>query len=325
MGVRRAITVLLVFVGVVAVPAAAHADAAGPTDYRTTITAIAPAAPGVQVTVEGGDSFLMLRVARGVSVEVPGYQDEPFLRFLADGTVLENHRSATHLLSGSRYDTALPDDFDPDAPPDWRTVATDGRFAWHDHRIHWMTTVRPPGRAPGDVILRSEVRIRVDGTAVVLYTESRWLPAPSAAPAWIGAVLGLGASLAAFLRRRLRPIAVLIAGALATLVGAWQYTSLPAATGPRPIWFILPALATALAVVATIVRSRLTADALLAAAGVDLVLWGWLRRDGFTRALLATDAPGWLDRGVSAAALAAGMVAASAGLVGLARVMRSGS
>ena len=47
-----------------------------------------------------------------------------------------------------------------------------------------------------------------------------------------------------------------------------------------------------------------------AAAGVELALWAWLRRDGLWRALLPTDAPWPLDRFVTVAVAVVGMVAA---------------
>ena len=51
-------------------PAAADPD--GPTDYETIVVAVEPAAEGVTATVIGGDSFVMLTVTPGVSVDVIG-------------------------------------------------------------------------------------------------------------------------------------------------------------------------------------------------------------------------------------------------------------
>ena len=51
--------------------------------------------------------------------------------------------------------------------PDWEQVATDGTFAWHDHRTHWMSSTPPdtdaPEKAEGPVSrpgLRPRVAIR---------------------------------------------------------------------------------------------------------------------------------------------------------------------
>ena len=37
--------------------------------------------------------------------------------------------------------------------------------------------------------------------------------------------------------------------------------------------------------------------------GVELAIWGWVKRDGLSAALIPTDAPGWLDRFAVAAAV----------------------
>ena len=41
--------------------------------------------------------------------------------------------------------------------------------------------------------------------------------------------------------------------------------------------------------------------------GVELLLWGWMRRDGLTAAIIPTDAPGWLDRFAVAFAIVGGL------------------
>ena len=41
--------------------------------------------------------------------------------------------------------------------------------------------------------------------------------------------------------------------------------------------------------------------ALVLLAALELAVWVWVRRDGAFRALIPTDAPYWLDRGVMAA------------------------
>ena len=161
-----------------------------------------PATPQVHASIIGGDSFLELRVDRGTAVEVLGYRSEPFIRFLADGTVQENRTSASYFVSKARQGAALPADFVDDAPPAWHTVATDGRYAWHDHRVHWMTDSRPPGRHPGDVVLREQVPLLVDDVAVSIIVESVWMPAASRTPVWLGAIVGLAAGLLAGLGGR---------------------------------------------------------------------------------------------------------------------------
>ena len=307
----------------------AAADAAGPTDYETRIVAIEPAAPQLDARIVGGDSFLLLHVDAGTEVEVLGYRSEPYIRFLADGTVEENRSSASWFVSRSRLGSELPADFDDSAEPDWHVVATGGEYAWHDHRTHWMADGRPPGKRPGDVILRQDIELVVDGAPVTITVESVWMQAPSAVPAWLGGAAGLLAGLLAGFGGRIRWRAAPALGLalVATVVGAWQYRSLPAETGPLAVWFVLPAVAAAsLAAVCVLQwrrRAMLTAQALLLLAGVNLVLWGWMRRDGVSKAILPTNAPGWLDRWATAAAVTAGVLLAAAGLIALVRTVVS--
>ena len=294
--------------------AAALADAAGPTDYRSTITAIDPPTPALHPSIIGGDSFLLLRVDHGVSVDVVGYQGEPYLQFLADGTVQENRASISYWSSTSRLGEAAPDDLPLDAPPKWVTVAHGGSYAWHDHRIHWMSNTKPLGKHPGDVVLQAEVPLVVDGVDVRLTVQSTWLPPPSSVPAWSGAVLGALVAAAVLRRPRLpSAMAALDVAVLATVVGLWQFFSLPSETGPSVLWFALPAVATAAGVALAMSVHRGSAVGVPSAQlliGVDLAWWGWSRRSGLSRALLPTNAPAWLDRLTTSAALAMGALLA---------------
>jgi hypothetical protein len=84
----------------------------------------------------------------------------------------ENVRSAATYLNADRYaDVDLPEIVDATAEPEWRRVADEPRVEWHDHRIHWMSTVPPPvvQEDPGSAhrILDWEVPLEVDGSLVV--------------------------------------------------------------------------------------------------------------------------------------------------------------
>jgi len=319
---------LMMTLVVLAVPGQVHADAAEPGDYASRVVSVEPNTPSVHVSVEGGDSFLLLRVDRGTTVTVPGYADEPFLRFEADGAVWENRASYTSRVSRSRYTNEAPSDADEASPPDWQQVADDGSYAWHDHRIHWMAPNDPPGKLPGDIILRAEITIQVGGAVVIVLVESRWMPAPSPTAMWLGIALGIGVGGALYgLRRgRFAAFALIDLSLLALVVGWWQYSSLPAETGPRPIWWVLPAVAmaatTAAAAIAlvpsrsaTVARPLAPALALLGA--LNLALWGWSRRGTLSHSVLPTDAPWWLDRLVTAAALTGGAACAVVALIAL--------
>ncbi|MGB6058853.1 MAG: hypothetical protein WBF71_11350 [Microthrixaceae bacterium] len=122
----------------------ASADGVGPTNYQSVIDSVSPHPSGVQVQVVGEDSFLQVTAKRGTTVEIPGYDGEPYLRILRDGTVERNRNSAATFLNNSRSGRVdIPAGVNTKAEPDWEQLATDGKIAWHDHRIHYMSSGTP--------------------------------------------------------------------------------------------------------------------------------------------------------------------------------------
>ena len=292
----------------------ALADPAGPTDYLSEVSSVDPPTSTIDVSVLGGDSFLQLRVEPGTEVIVIGYRGEDYLWFRADGSIWENQNSPSKYVNDDRYGGGvIPPNADPDADPDWVEVADGGRWSWHDHRAHWMQEVRPFGQSEGDQILEAVVPLRVDGVEVDVTVISTWMPAPSPIPAWLGAAVGaLLAVAAAALRRRDLPAvtAAVPLAVMALVVGMWQFVSLPAETGPRLLWWALPAIAVVCAMggmVAEVRGQRFTADAALVLIGFELAVWGFVKRDGLTAAIVPTDAPGWLDRFATASAFVGGI------------------
>lgn len=309
---------LAIFVGAAG---QAGADAAGPTDFLTTITSIEPETGVATLSIIGGDSFLSLAVEPGHTAEVRGYSGEPYLRFASDGTVMENRRSKTYHLNSSRYADAPHDHIDEGAEPEWFEVAADGEYAWHDHRIHWMGNENPPDKGPGDVILTSDIPITVDDQAVTVSVRSVWQPAPSPWPAIVGAVVGV--ALVIFLRRTrgwLASIPVGIAALAATIIGAVEFAANPPAAQPSPMPWVLPGMSLVFVVAAPWLgrRSRRSpdlpamasahtgsppvvpfsgADALLIIAGAALISWAWMGHQALVRAVLVHPIPGWVVRG----------------------------
>ncbi len=313
--------------GVLAGPAAA--DPAGPTDYRTDVIEIEPAAAGIEVRIIGGDSFVRLRAEPGVEVLVMGYRGEPYLRFAADGTVWQNERSPSRWLNDDRFGEAeIPPEAEPDAEPEWLAVASDGSYAWHDHRTHWMNPARPIGAEPGDTILEAVVPLVVDGRPTSISVRSTLLPGPSIVATAIGAVAALAAAAVAVStarrRRRLLPVVVVVWSGGALGLGWWAYRSVPAETGPSRLLWLLPLVAVAAACFTAVVdrsdrsttaRNALLPQATLALSGLELAIWGWFRRDALVRALIPSDAPASVDRAVIIGALIVGLAAvAGAGL-----------
>ena len=290
----------------------AAADPPGPTDYQTQVVSVEPPAD-IEMGVVGGDSFLELTVVAPVEVVVLGYEGEPYLRFDADGNVYENLRSPTRYLNEDRYGAReIPSDASVDAQPEWERVDGDAHYAWHDHRAHWMNPSRPVGREPGDQILEAVVPIEVDGQPVAVTVQSTWLPAPSVWPAVLGGLVGAGLVAAGLLLAGARfvgvPLALTAAAALA--MGWLAYSSVPAEAGASLLLWALPATALVIAVGGAVALARgpsFTAAALLAAGGLELVLWAWSRWDALVRAIVPTDAPAGLDRAVVAAALVVGL------------------
>jgi hypothetical protein len=317
-GLHRLSIALVAVLGVLAVPGVAHADPAGPTDYRTTITTIEPATDAIDVAVVGGDAFLLITVEPGHEVVVLGYEEEPYLRILPDGVVEHNRRSAATYVNEERYGrTDVPDVVDNDAEPAWERVGDGGTWAWHDHRAHWMGTERPIGLDPGESLPPQVVPILVDGAPVEVEVSVTLVEAPSRAPVVFGAVIGLGlALLGILLGPATTGLVMLLLGAGALVVGAGQYLSLPAETGRLLTWWLLPAMAVvAIGIaIATYGRSRLALLGLTAVAAAQVLVWAFQRRTGLFRAILPTDLPAGVDRFVTAAVLAGSLTVLAATL-----------
>lgn len=298
---------------------AAGADPPGPTDFQSEVVSIEPPVAGIEVEIIGGDSFVLLRVVGDPGVvDVVGYRGEPYLRFFPDGTVEENQRSPSKYLNEERYGTEVPAAAEGDGEPDWRVVAQDGAYAWHDHRTHWMNPQPPPGLGPGDQVVEGVVPLLVDGAEVDITVVSLWAEPPSQVPVVIGFLLGAALAAATWWRRRV--VAVLLLLSLsATGAGAIAYLSVPSETEPSWSLWVLPVTATLLtAVVATLgdgpsflARHR---QILLLVAALELVAWGAVHWSWLWPAILPTSLPYWLDRLIAAAVLV-GALGVGSGIV----------
>lgn len=302
-------------------PAPAGADAAQPTDFRSEITDVRPTLPtGVEVRVVGNGAFLEVRVSRGARLVVPDYDPEaaPYLRFGPDGVVERNRRAAATAANDTRYGRTDAEAYDAEAEPVWEVVAHDGTYAWHDHRIHWMSPT-PPRAVDDDGLVDLggpdgtwSVPLVVDGTPTTVVGQLRLSPSPSPVP-WLAGALVLTALLVALARLastgRARWVPPLVAGgtALGALVAsAATWLAAPIGSGPSPMPLLLAAIATIGAAVLLVARWRrwagveLTATAAVAA---TLLTWGWARWSVLTRAHLPTELSPALDRLATAAAL----------------------
>jgi hypothetical protein len=315
-------TIALAVVGLSAAPAGA--DPPRPTDYRSSVRTIEPAVEGVRVEVVGGDSFLQATVDEGHEVVVLGYENEPYLRFGKDGTVEENQRSPATFLNRDRQGgSAVPPSADAEADPQWRKVADDGTWAWHDHRIHWMGAEEPAVDAKGRVTQYGpdgwSVALEVDGVPTVvrgdLVLTDGVSPLPTAGV--LVGVLVLGLLLGR--RRPLLAAGVLIATAavVALFLGWSEWSAAPPGGGVSPVTVVLPAIALVGAVAGLALRSGAGRAIGILTAAAALGAWAFSRIGVVTHTVLPTPLEPWVDRlglgAVVGAAVAASILAVRSG------------
>jgi hypothetical protein len=190
-------------------------------DYRSNITAITPAAPGLSVEVLEFADRLLLRNHTGKTVTIYGYEGEPYARVLANGTTEQNVRApATYLNTNFYADVTVPSFASSSAPPKWEVIDRTGELEWHDHRIHWMSPVPPASvknKKTRALIFDWKVPIAVGTTKGAIDGQLFWTPESSSAPLAViilGAVIVLaGIAFALFVRRRRARTSVAAAGA----------------------------------------------------------------------------------------------------------------
>lgn len=313
-------TLTLALLLLLATSSAALADPAGPTNYDSRVTAIEPAIDGVEVVVLGGDAYVQLTLPEGVSATVPGYEDgEAYLRFLPDGTIERNEASPTRYLNDARYgaaDVAVPPEASAEAPPRWEAVATGGSYAWHDHRVHWMSPEAPPQVDPAaderQRVLTWTLALTIDDQPVEVTGELDLLPAPSPLPPLAVLVLVLAGGVALALRAPAAVPALPLVGALAAgTVGIASSLGLPPGADDDPALYALPAVALLLLGVAAAIRSRpgIAPRVVAALAGLPLVVWGVLLSRSFTSAIVPTALPDTVARLLVAVVLGCGLAA----------------
>jgi hypothetical protein len=296
----------------------AGADPAGPSDYRSEVTGIVPAVKGVHAEIRGGDSFLEVSVERGHEVVVSGYTGEPYLRIEADGTIERNRlSSATYLNNDRKGRVTVPDRVTKalaeGAEPDWERIGDGGTYAWHDHRVHWMSDASPSvsrgERVKGDYD-PWKVPIEVDGTAAVVQGTLTYAAATSPLP-WAALALGALVALAWWGRGRGLhvPAAVLaVVSVAAVVVGRADWASTPG--GGNPLLWALAAVALVTALGAVALAQRSVGVVLALASVASLSGWALLRFQVLVKPILPTDLPFALDRATVALALAVSAAAA---------------
>ena len=301
--------------------APAGADPAGPSDFRSVVTRIVPHVDGVRARIKGGDTYLQILVAKGHEVVVDGYLGEPYVRVLEDGTVQRNVRSEATYINNNRKGTGTvpPEAKDPKAAPVWKVVGSHGRFAWHDHRVHWMGDASPPvarGHYVTGAYAPWKVPITVDGKAANVEGTLLYEKAMSPIP-WIAAGVVAAVLLAVVGRRQAVVIpaaALLVVSVAAIAVGRSDFNSNPG--GGNPLLWALPLVAALAAVLALVRRASGTAVVGLLASVATLSSWALLRYKVLLKPVIPTSTLPGLDRSTVAVALGVAVAAAYLAVTG---------
>ncbi|MET8154484.1 hypothetical protein ACIBSW_31985 [Actinoplanes sp. NPDC049668] len=297
-------------------PAFAHGgDAPDATSYRTRVSGISPAEPGLTVRAVEAGARLELVNRTGRTVEVLGYDGEPYLEVRPDGAFENVNSPATYRNQTLDGETPVPPGASPAAAPQWRRVSTDPVVRWHDQRTMWLGEDPPQARADDSRSHKLRdwvVPLRAGARPLEVHGTLTWEPPPPAWLWWAGA-LALGAGCAALGLRRQRWIGpAAAAGGMITLGYAAARTSV-GVEGQAPVY-----VAAALTVAAGVLTWLGRAPFLLALAGVVLAVFGGLADAGvFGQAVVLFPGPSWLARAAVLVAIGTGVGMAATGVLRL--------
>ncbi|MEX0952419.1 MAG: hypothetical protein WDZ26_01160, partial [Nitriliruptoraceae bacterium] len=194
------------------------------------------------------------------------------------------------------YGASLPAGVDADAPPRWVQVADGHEYAWHDHRIHFMSPQMPQGVDPtsGDVqsVFDWEIPTVVDGRQVAITGSLDWVPSRGPGVPVAAGLVGIALLVAG--RRRLHAAVTVGAGALTALaVSVPMVTGLPTGADADLALVALPGAGAVLAVVGSRWSDGHRARLVQAAAAVPLLVWVGLLVGSLTRPIVPGPVPTW--------------------------------
>lgn len=113
----------------------------GKLGYRSTIRGVKPPMPGLGLKVLYGDDQVSMDNRTGKTIVIDGYGGEPYLRFGPDG-IFVNVNSPAGFLNQDRYgESTVPKSASVKARPNWQKLAGGQKWAWHDHRVHYMSRI----------------------------------------------------------------------------------------------------------------------------------------------------------------------------------------
>jgi hypothetical protein len=299
-------------------------DSVQPRNTESVIEKISPAVPGgVKIEIVGGDSFVRL-TAVGIRAEVPGIENEPYIRINEDGLVEINDASVTAVFNGDRYggiDTSL---MKPGPVPKWRTISVEGIAMWHDHRIHWMSPTEPPTIDDKGTVQPWKIRMTIAGKATVV-SGTLYLREAASVAWWLLIIPAVAiAVLLSLLRRRTFFGLVVAASLLGVVTGFLEFTGLPEDAQITPVMLLFCAGAAVLAIAASVRLIRPgamhIAVSLNAGAGAALVVGAWLTADQVRAAYIPGIDAMWLARAAIPVMMGVGLVSV---IDGVTRIIRS--
>ena len=322
---------LMFLLSVVGVPThLASGDSVQPRDTQSVIESVTPALPdGVLIDIVGYDTFMRVRTD-GHRVEIPGYENEPYLRIDTDGTVQVNDGSKTSVLNGDRYGDVDLTNFVQSPEPQWRTIGTDGVAMWHDHRSHWMSPKAPAPVDDTGKVQDFSIPIVVDGTTITI-VGTMYLRDQASLWWWAWGVLAVVTMvLVSLAARRVFVWITFATSVTVSLVGLVELLGLPSGARITPVMALFGAGAAVVTALALWLGRRRTIEArfvemsLHAGAGATLLVASWMVVEQVQSAYVpglqwgGTDF-GWVARVVIPWMVGVGLVAT---IDGIARIVR---
>ena len=305
----------------------ALADPAVPTNYRSIVNVVDPQPTGVTVEVVGGDAFLSVAVAEGNTVEVPGYFGEPYLRIDETGAVWLNTRSPARYINQDRFGvTEIPPTADAQADAEWEQVGTGGRFAWHDHRTHWMSPDLPPTIAGdrAEVVFPWKLTITINDVETEVRGELLWFPSANPVGPLLVGFLGV-LPLLAYRRGRVSSVAITASlfAAITLFVATVQFAATPGFDRGAPIDLAIPMIGVAAAVTALWLRdSSIRSWTAVTLAGGAIGWWAVATSTALTAPVLPSALPVGIERASVSLAMWVGIGVVVIAVLELTRLVR---
>ncbi|MCW2623078.1 MAG: hypothetical protein JWL64_2680, partial [Frankiales bacterium] len=151
-------------------------------DYRTTITSISPAVPGLAVRPVEQGARLELTWSGAGTVVVLDDAGTPYLRVGPRGVETNRDSPAAYRDRDRRGTTVVPPDADGQGPPRWQVTSSTTTVRWHEHRAHWTGLRPPPDLADGGRVRDWTVPLQVDGRPVTVSGTLDYVRGPSPLP-----------------------------------------------------------------------------------------------------------------------------------------------